>query len=65
MRTALSIQLTLTLLPAALDAQKKKKKKKPEIEITQTLEVLPDPPASVTVEKIGRASCRERVLQVV
>ena len=50
MRTALSILLTLTLLPAALDAQKKKKKKKPEIEITQTLEVLPDPPASVTVE---------------
>ena len=48
MRTALSILLTLTLLPAALDAQKKKKK--PKIEITQTLEVLPDPPASVTVE---------------
>ncbi|MSV31690.1 MAG: RidA family protein [Bryobacterales bacterium] len=48
MPTALSILLALTLLPAALDAQKKKKK--PKIEITQTLEVLPDPPASVTVE---------------
>lgn len=49
MPTALSILLALTLLPAPLDAQKKNKKK-PEIEITQTLEVLPDPPASVTVE---------------
>jgi len=49
MRTALSILLALTLLPAALVAQKKKKKK-PEVEITQTLEVAPDPPASVTVE---------------
>jgi len=49
MRTALSILLALALLPAALMAQKKKKTKA-EIEITQTLEVLPDPPASVTVE---------------
>jgi enamine deaminase RidA (YjgF/YER057c/UK114 family) len=49
MRTVLSILLTLTLLPVALQAQKKKKKK-PEVEITQTLEVIPDPPASVTVE---------------
>ncbi|MFN0106406.1 MAG: hypothetical protein ACKV2U_30485 [Bryobacteraceae bacterium] len=49
MRTVLSILLSLTLFPAALAAQKKKKKK-PEVEITQTLEVLPDPPASVTVE---------------
>jgi len=49
MRIALSILLSLALLPAALSAQKKKKKK-PEVEITQTLEALPDPPASVTVE---------------
>lgn len=49
MRTALSLLLLLTLLPAAVQGQKKKKKK-PEVEITQTLEVIPDPPASVTVE---------------
>ena len=49
MRIALSLLLAASLLPAALQAQKKKKKK-PEVEITQTLEVLPDPPASVTVE---------------
>ena len=48
MRTALSILMTLALLPAALEAQKKKKK--PEVEITQTLEVIPDPPLSVTVD---------------
>ncbi len=49
MRTAICLLLTLALLPAALEAQKKKKKK-PEVEITQTLEVVPDPPLSVTVE---------------
>lgn len=48
MRTFLSILLAVTLLPAALMAAKKKKKT--EEEITQTLEVLPDPPASVTAE---------------
>lgn len=49
MRTAISLLLALAILPAGLHAQKKKKKK-PEVEVTQTLEVLPDPPASVTVE---------------
>lgn len=49
MRIALSLLLALALLPMALVAQKKKKKK-PEVEITQTLELPPDPPASVTVE---------------
>lgn len=48
MRIALSLLLTLTLLPAALTAQKKKKKS--EDDFTQSLETLPDPPASVTVE---------------
>jgi len=52
MRTALSILLTLALLPAALEAQKKKKNKEKEVEVivTQTLEAIPDPPLSVTVD---------------
>ncbi|MBL8238726.1 MAG: hypothetical protein JNM66_14980 [Bryobacterales bacterium] len=49
MRIALSILLTLALFSGTATAQKKKKKK-PEVEITQTLEVIPDPPAAVTVE---------------
>lgn len=49
MRNLLSLLLILTLVPAAVQAQKKKKKK-PEVEITQTLEVIPDPPSSVTVD---------------
>lgn len=48
MRTALSLLVLVMLLPAALEAQKKKKKS--EEEVTQTLEVIPDPPAAVTVE---------------
>ena len=49
MRTALPLLFILALIPLALTAQKKRKKK-PEVEITQTLEVPPDPPQSVTVE---------------
>lgn len=41
------IALTLAVFTSSLHAQRKKKK---EVEITQTLEVLPDPPSSVTVE---------------
>lgn len=41
------IALALASCSPYLHAQKKKKK---EVEITQTLEVLPDPPVSVTVE---------------
>lgn len=50
MRNALILLVTFALLPAALEAQKKRKPKKSEIEVTQTLELAPDPPASVTVE---------------
>lgn len=49
MRTALSLLLALALLPGAAEAQKKKKKKSEE-EITQTLEVIPDPPPAIAVE---------------
>ncbi|HEU0122819.1 MAG TPA: RidA family protein [Bryobacteraceae bacterium] len=48
MRTAFPLFLALTLLPAALPAQKKKNKS--EKEVTQTLEATPDLPAAVTVE---------------
>ncbi len=41
------IALSFAVFAFGLHAQKKKKK---EVEITQTLEVLPDPPASITVE---------------
>ncbi|MBM3784037.1 MAG: hypothetical protein FJW30_06730 [Acidobacteria bacterium] len=48
MRRAVTVALAITVFAVNLDAQRKNKKK--EVEITQTLEVLPDPPASVTVE---------------
>lgn len=48
MRNAILLALLVTLLPAALEAQRKKKPKKEEI--TQTLEATPDPPLAVTVE---------------
>lgn len=43
---AIAASLILFLVPALFGAKKKKK----EVEITQTLEVLPDPPAAVKVE---------------
>jgi len=44
------IACVLVLAVVAPDLHAQRRKKKQEVEITQTLEVLPDPPASVTVE---------------
>jgi enamine deaminase RidA (YjgF/YER057c/UK114 family) len=50
MRIVIAIVLLLAMLPIPGSAQRKKKGKKAEEEITQSLEVIPDPPSSVTVE---------------